>query len=102
MPRTRQDIKDDLSRVWQGIKKLNAKEEALQKENLLFCDEDQRFEEKVERHERPKYQRSPHQLDGKLVGRVFWREGFKDDDTGEIIYVDRERVIRVDGKWLDF
>lgn len=33
-----------------------------------------------------------------LVGRVYWKEVFKDDGSGEKIIVERSRVCRVNGK----
>lgn len=33
-----------------------------------------------------------------LVGRRRWREGFRDEDTGEVIYINRSEVCRVDGQ----
>lgn len=38
-----------------------------------------------------------------LIGRRRWREGFKDEGTGEVIFINRSEVCRVDGhpanKW---
>lgn len=83
-----------------------AKIEALKKENIelaiqyiLLCDDKQRFEEKIESHPKRKYERKPNWLDGKLVGRIFWNEDFKDEDTGEVVTIERQQVVRVDGEW---
>lgn len=71
----------------------------LQKESLLLCDEEQWFREKVEQHPRQKYQRKDYWLHNKLVGRVHWNEDFKDEDTGEVITIERSQVVRVEGEW---
>lgn len=37
----------------------------------------------------------------KRIGRIYWNEEFKDEDTGESIFVDRSRICSVDGKPCD-
>jgi hypothetical protein len=72
----------------------------LTKQDILLCDETQRFEEKIEEsHPRSKYKKKPHWLDGKLVGRIFWNENFKDEHTGEVITIERQQIVRVNGEW---
>ena len=71
----------------------------LRKETLLLSDEKQWFSEEIESHPRGKYQRKNGWLDGKLVGMIHWKEDFKDGDTGQIITIDRSRIVRIDGKW---
>lgn len=65
----------------------------------MLSDDVQRFEEKIESHPKAKWERKPHSLDGKLVGRIFWNEDFLDGDTGEKITIERQQVVRVDGEW---
>ena len=69
------------------------------KQDLLLCDDVQRFEEKIEQHPKQKWERKSNKLDGKLVGRIFWKEDFIDEDNGEVITVERQQVVRVDGEW---
>lgn len=72
----------------------------LAKQAILLSDEKQQFIEKIESHPRAKYQRKDNYLDGKLVGRIHWKEDFKDEDTGEKITIDRSRLVRIDGEWV--
>jgi len=39
-------------------------------------------------------------LNGKLVGRIYYNQEFKDEDTGEIITIKRTDVVRVNGEWV--
>ena len=69
----------------------------LNRECLLLCDEEQRFEEKMEtitiREGRRKIKVE------KLIGRVYWKEKFLDEGTGEEIVIERSQPVRVDGEW---
>ena len=71
----------------------------IRKETLLLSDEVQQFTEEIESHPRQKYERKDNWLDGKLIGRIHWKEGIKDEDTGEIITINRNQIVRVDGDW---
>lgn len=96
---TRQEIKAKMQENLDKIKAIEKENFELSTQDILLCDETQRFEEKIESHPKVKYQRKPHWLDGKLVGRIFWKEDFKDNDTGEVITIERQQVVRVDGEW---
>lgn len=37
----------------------------------------------------------------KFVGRKYWKEDFKDEDSGEAITIERSRIVRIDGKIVD-
>jgi hypothetical protein len=96
---TRQEIEAKRQENFQKIEALKKENIELAKQDILLCDETQRFEEKIESHPKTKYQRKPHWLDGKLVGRIFWNENLKDEDTGEVITIERQQIVRVDGEW---
>lgn len=81
------------------IDALKEENENLTKQWYLLSDETQQFKEEIESHPKRKYQRNPHYLDGKLVGRIYWKEYFKDDDTGDEIEIDRSMIVRIDGVW---
>ena len=72
----------------------------LKRQQIMLSDETQRYEEKIESHPKSKYQRKPHYLDGKLVGRIFYKEEFIDEDTKEVIVINRSDVVKVDGNWI--
>jgi hypothetical protein len=95
----REEIEIKILDIHKKIEVLEKEIIELKKENILFCDENQWFEEKIESHPKLKYQRKNNFLDGKLVGRVFWKEDFKDEDTGEVITIERQQVVRINGEW---
>lgn len=96
---TRQEIEAKKQSNFQRIEELKRENIELTKQDLLLSDDVQRFEEKIESHPKAKHQRTPNKLDGKLVGRIFWKEDFVDEDNGEVITVERQQVVRVDGEW---
>lgn len=98
--RTREEIQNEIIQKEKLILTIKNEINDLRKEDLLLSDDEQRFEEKIESHPRYKYQRKDNFLDGKLVGRVYWKENFKDDDTGNIITIERNKIVRVNGEWL--
>ncbi len=57
------------------------------------------FEEVIFTQSRYKGQIKPHSLEGKLVGRIFWKEVFTDEDTGNPIEIERSQIVYVDEKW---
>jgi len=96
---TRKKLKAMIEAKHNLIKKIRFEIFELQQQEILLSDETQRFEEKIESHPKRKYERKPNWLDGKLVGRIFWKENFKDESTGEVVTIEREQVVRVDGEW---
>lgn len=96
---TRQEIEAKKQSNFQKIEDLKKENIELTKQDLLLSDDIQRFEEKIESHPKGKWQRKPSRLDGKLVGRIFWKENFIDEDSGEVIEIERQQVVRIDGEW---
>ena len=41
----------------------------------------------------------PKVYEKKLVGRLNWKQRFKDEDTGQVIVIDRSTVVKVDGEF---
>ena len=35
----------------------------------------------------------------KLIGRINWKEDFKDEGSGEVITIERCQVVKIDGVW---
>ncbi len=75
------------------IKKLQTENRKLFLESLVLSDGKRWFTEEMEVHGRGKNKKEY------LVGKVHWKEGFKDEDTGRRIFVQRTQVVRIDGKW---
>ena len=96
--RTRATIQAEIEECNDRIEAITAQRLELIKEDLLLCDETQRFEKKTEtytvRENRKKVTKE------RVVGRVFWKETFYDEDTGKGITIERNRVVRINGEWL--
>ncbi len=73
---------------------LNAEKRVLIEEAYLLTDKVQQFTEKDEIWGRGKNKRSVR------VGRIHWKENFKDEDSGEILVLERSCVVRNDGEWI--
>jgi len=95
----RQEIEAKRQENFQKIEALKLENIELAKQNIFLCDDEQWFEEKIESHPKRKYQRKTNFLDGKLVGRIFWKENFKDESTGDVVTIERQQVVRVNGEW---
>lgn len=90
----REKLKAKIRAIGKKIILLENEVQELWYENLLLCDKQQWFTEKKETHGRGKKKREI------LVGRIHWKEDFKDQDTDKVITIERSQVIRQDGKWV--
>lgn len=95
--RTRQQIQEEIKDRNDKIIVLRDEIIELNKEAVLLCDDKQWFTEEVETHTvgrgKNKEVRTP------LIGRINWKQDFKDGDTDNVITIDRSRVVRIDGEW---
>ena len=94
--RCRASINQEIAEKWELIAQIKSEIVALKKEALLLCDEHQRFEEN---EEEIIISRRPKKTEKRLIGRIHWKEEFKDEDTGKGIWIERSQVVRVDGVW---
>lgn len=94
--RRRADISQEIAQKWELIAEIQSEIIALKKENLLLCDETQRFEET---EEEVIISKRPKKTEKRLIGRVLWKEEFKDESTGQPIWIERSKVVRVNGVW---
>ena len=93
---TRKKIRGAISKKINQIKKLQAEISELKKQDVLISDKKQWFEEKEETHivsMRPKKEVTI------LIGRIYWKEAFLDEDTGKEIWITRNQVVRKNGEW---
>ena len=97
---TRNEIEQKRKENFDKIEDLKRENIELERQAILLCDEVQQFTEEIESHPKRKYQRKPNQLDGKLIGRIHWKESFNDEDVGKLIEIKRSRIVRIDGKWV--
>jgi hypothetical protein len=94
--RRRADINHEIAEKWELIAQIKTEIVALKKEELLLCDETQRFEET---EEEITISRRPKKTEKRLIGRIHWKEEFKDEDTGQSFWIERSQVVRVNGVW---
>ena len=97
--KNRQQLEIEIAEKEGHIQKLLSEIIELQKEAILLCDDKQWFTEEIEAHPKKRYERKANYLDGKLVGRRHWNEDFKDENTGEVITIERSDIVRLYGKW---
>lgn len=76
------------------IKKLQEANIELNRQHLLFSDKNQQYREGEETHGRGKLKQTY------FIGRVYWREYFLDEDTGDKIWIDRSKVVRQNNEWI--
>lgn len=94
---TRAEIKALVSHKQNTIAALKQEITELWRLWYMTSDDQQWFEEKMETHKVKEGRKTVEkQL---LIGRIHWKEDFRDEDTGEVITIARSRVVRVDGEW---
>jgi hypothetical protein len=79
------------------IQKLKEDIIELRKETFFLSDKQQWFIEKEETHI---VSRRPKKEETFLIGRIYWKEDFRDEDTGNVITIERNRIVRKNGEWL--
>ena len=95
---TREIIKNKIDETIEKINFYKAELEKLEKEDILFSDDQQWF---VEKEEEVKFRQNRKLIkETRLIGRVYWKEYFVDGDTGETIEIERNRKVRENGKFI--
>lgn len=92
MSKERAFIQRQIDRLEQSIKETQRKIVKLKIENTLHCDTKQWYKE-----EEVKPLGKKEKI---LIGKVYYIENFRDEDTGKLIPVTRSKVVRKNGKWL--
>lgn len=93
----REAIRSKITELENLIIKTNIEIQELVRQDLLLCDDDQQF---VEKMEKVVVSKRPFVEEERLIGRIYWDEYFTDDDTGEKITINRCQTVRVDGIWV--
>ena len=78
------------------IKSLEEDLEELVKEDWLLCDDEQWFTEKPEEII---VKKRPLVKETRLIGRINWESQFTDEDSGEVIKIERSMIVKVNGVW---
>ena len=95
--KTRKQIIKLIQQKKDKIKTLKAEISELQKENTLLSDENQWF---IEKEEEVVISHRPKKIETQVIGRVFLKENFADEDTGEVISIERNMIVRINGNWI--
>jgi len=95
---TRKELNDKIDANHEAIKKLRLENIELQKQEMLLSDDVQQYyEEEVEVvvKRRPKIV-----FEKQHRGIITWKEDFMDEDTGEVVTIQRNQVVRINGEWV--
>ena len=92
---TRKQIEDLIASKKRTIQQFETDIIELERQALLLSDEEQWF---VEAKETERDGRKKNKVE-RLIGRIYWNESFKDEDTDNVITIERSQVVRVDGNW---
>ena len=96
MARRRSTINKMIDAKIEKIKQLKTEITELSRESILLSDKHQQFTEK---EEEVLICGRPKKYETKLIGRIHWKEDFIDEDTGDVITIDRSQIVRINGKW---
>lgn len=81
------------------IESIQAENLSLYREWLLLNDEVQHFSEQYE--EKAVWSLRKKVVERNMVGRVHWVENYTDADTGDVVSIERSRVVRINGIWVN-
>jgi len=68
----------------------------ISKQLCLLSDEIQQYKEEVEEH---LVSKRPKRSQRFLIGRVHWKQFFKDESSDGGVWIDRSRIVRINGEW---
>lgn len=94
----REKLESKVSKNLEKIQALKEENATIKEQLILLSDKTQWFVEQVETSTE-RIQRKKVKVD-RLIGRIHWKEDFKDDDTGEVVTIERSRVVRVNNEWV--
>lgn len=93
---TRKELKEKISTNDAEIKKLKLENLELHRKSLLLCDEQQWYTEKLEH---VVIKRRPKITEEMLIGRIHWNEDFIDEGSGEVVSIERSKVVKINDEW---
>ena len=95
--RRRKTIKALVEKKEAKIKALDLEILELNREETLLSDKKQQF---IEKEEEILICGRPKKYKTMLMGRIHWKEDFIDEDSGDIITIERSMLVRKNGEWL--
>lgn len=90
----RSTIVNKIRKNLEKIKALKAENIELNRQQLLMSDKQQWYKESEETIGRGKNKETA------IIGRVYWIEKIEDEDSGEILNLERNVAIRKNNEWL--
>lgn len=94
-----QNIADEKAIIEQATRNIRA----LTLELVQISDDEYKYEEKEETWYKQKSNgrgRRPIKVEeSHMVGRRHWKEDFIDEDTGNVVSIDRSEIVKIDGAW---
>lgn len=93
----RRKIEAKIAKNKELIIQLKKDNQDLYYESLLISDKEQKYieeEREITISKRPKVTKKV------LLGMVQWDEDFIDEDTGNIVTIQRHKVVKQDGEWV--
>jgi hypothetical protein len=101
--RDRKTVAQNIADEKAVIEQANRNIRALTLELVQISDDEYQYEEKEETWYKQKSNgrgRRPTKVgETHMVGRRHWKEDFVDEDTGNVISIDRSEIVRIDGVW---
>jgi len=97
MSKTRKQIEAKIQKNKDLIAKLKKENNDLYYESLLISDKEQKYieeERDVVVTKRPKVTKKV------VFGMIQWDEDFRDDSTGEVVTIQRHKIVKQDGVWV--
>jgi len=79
------------------IKELENKNVLLQIETLKISDKYQKYSEKIEKIATRVNRKKVYE--DVLIGKITWKEHFIDEDSGDVIEIERNQIVRRNDKW---
>ncbi len=92
----RQEKEMNLTAILKQMAHLRNKKVEIEKELMLLCDDKQWY---TEAEESTKIKRRPLVIETNLIGRIHWKEDFVDESNGDVITIERSKVVRLNGEW---
>ena len=92
--KNRETLREKIKQCEAKIEFLQGLKERLVKEDYLLSDEKQWYKEerRVVRMGRKNVEI--------LEGRIYWNETFKDEDSGQVVKIERSMAVKIDGEWI--
>lgn len=91
-------------KIYQKINDNNIKIAKIENDNVdlirqsyLLTDSKQQYKQEMETRTISKRPKVTEEI---LVGRIYFKQEFTDEDTGNVIYVERSKAVMINGEWI--